>query len=448
VSSKTKITKAPVMSTKVKNILEGMNFFLIHALENRKKYLFNVKSFTRNRLLTFNNLCVFLLSQSKRSLSIELNEYFGRLEQQACTKSAFSKARYRIKWSLFQDWNNYLVNMLYEKKNNAELLKWKGFFLKAIDGTSFYLFKDEDIEEEFGKHSNQYVSIPMARVGIEFDVLNGYCTRAQIQSCKESELSFAYKFLKDSSPSDIRIYDRFFACFELIYKHLHLRTHFVIRCSVNSNLVVSRFVASGKKQSVVVFPITRKAIASLQKQGYAVGASNFVKVRLIRVDIGTDEPEILITDLTDLKKYSRKDFGYLYGLRWGVETQIDQIKNKLQVEVFSGHKPEAIYQDFFAAIILSNLQQFICNESRSKLESINVGRKIKVNINQNVSIGLLRPRLVMLLSDKKEDIFEEIKSLFLNHLEPIRPGRTYQRNKSAKKLKGKYQTFKNYRRAS
>lgn len=389
----------------------------------------------------------FLISQSKRSLSIELNEYFDSLGQSPCTKGAFSKARYRVLWLFFRDWHRHFVNLVYA--DPSTLYTWKGYFLKAVDGSSIYLFKDAAVEEEFGSQSNQHMHIPMARAGIELDVLNGYCTQAQLQPYSEGEIVFAEAFLENSTPKDLRIYDRYFASFELIFKHLKKEVHFVMRCKVDFNLVVKKFVASGKKQSVVEFPIPKNLRLALQRQSHVVDQATTVRVRLVRVEIGQAEPEILITSLLDLRKYPHSCFKELYNYRWGDETRFDQIKNKLQIEVFSGHKPQAIYQDFFATIIASNLHNLICKECTQELEQINTNREIPVAINQNVSIGLLKPRILTLfITQKPGAIFDDLKELFLRHLEPIRPGRKYPRPKTVRRIKGKYQTFKNYRRAA
>jgi len=389
----------------------------------------------------------FLISQSKRSLSIELNEYFVGLGESPCTKGAFSKARYRVLWLFFRDWHRHFVDLVYADPRT--LCTWKGYFLKAIDGSSIYLFKDAAVEKEFGSQSNQHIRIPMARAGIELDVLNGYCTQAQLQPYSEGEIVFAEAFLESSTPKDLRIYDRYFASFELIFKHLKKEIHFLMRCKVDFNLVVKKFVASGKKQSVVEFPIPKNLRQALQRQGHAVDHTTTVRVRLVRVEIGQAEPEILITSLLDLRKYPHSCFKELYNYRWGDETRFDQIKNKLQIEVFSGHKPQAIYQDFFATIIASNLHNLICKECTQELEQINANRETHVAINQNVSIGLLKPRLIKLFTTRNSTaLFNELKELFLHHLELIRPGRKYTRTKTIRRLKGKYQTFKNYRRAA
>ena len=435
------------MQTKVKRILSGLSSFCESANLDRTKYLARPQDFTRQRILTFNKLCLFLLSQAKRSLSIELTVYFDNWGQSPCTKGAFSKARYRILWPFFLDWHRYFVALIYSEIRS--LRKWKGFYLKAIDGTSIYLFKDEEVAKVFGGQANQHLRVPMARAGLELDVLNGYCTQVQLQAHWKGEVVFAEGFLEDSRPEDLRIYDRNFAGYRLISKHLQKNIHFLMRCTVGFNQVVKEFVASEKKQAIVAFCIPKNEVIAVRQKGQVVNAKETLQVRLLRIDIGQAEPEILITNLLDLRKYPHSCFKELYNYRWGDETRFDQIKNKLQIEVFSGHKPQAIYQDFFATIITSNIHNLICEACAQKLEQINATKETTVAINQNVSIGLLKPQLINLfITQNPRTVFDQLKELFLRYLEPIRPGRKYPRSKTARRLTGKYQTFKNYRRAA
>lgn len=434
------------MKAKVLSVLEGMKSFLSSALDNREKYLTRPSAFTRNRILRFSTVCLFLVNQPKRSLSIELDDYFLTLGEFACTKAAFSKARYQIAPVFFKDWNRHFVSLAYSSPK--ELSTWKGFHLKGVDGTTMYLFKDEALAEEFGVQQNQYVSIPMARAGYEVDLLNGYTTQAYLGPLHQGEHAFAYEFLANSSPNDLLVYDRYFASFELIFKHLQREVPFLMRCKLDFNRTVEAFVQSKKKQAVVEFPIPDNALRTLRQQGAGVDKSTTARVRLLRIDIGKGEPEILITSLLDAKRYPRNCFKELYGCRWGSETQFDKVKNKLQMEIFSGHKSAAIYQDFFATVLAANLHNLIVRSCDDELEEANEKRTVPKAINQNVSLGLLKGRLIILfVSETPQVIFEELKRLFLGHLEPVRPGRTFPRTKAIRRLKGKYQTFTNYRRA-
>lgn len=398
------------MRTKVLRVVEGMKTFLHQALDNREKYLTKQTAFIRNRVLNFSTVCLFLINQPKRSLSIELDDFFLTLGEFACTKAAFSKARYQIAPVFFKDWSRHFISLVYAAP--TKLPTWKGFYLKGVDGTTVYLFKDEELAKEFGSQQNQHVSIPMARAGYEVDLLNGYCTQAYLGPLHKGEQVFAYEFLENASCKDLLVYDRYFASFELIFKHLQKGVPFVMRCTLDFNLTVSAFVKGKKRQQIVEFAIPDNALRSLRQQGF------------------------------------EKEFKELYGKRWGSETEFDKVKNKLQMEIFCGHKPAAIYQDFFATVIAVNLHNLIVRTCDEDLKQANEKRLVPRAINQNVSIGLLKDRLVILfVSEKTQIIMEELRRLFLSHLEPVRPGRKFPRTKTIRRLNGKYQTFKNYRRA-
>lgn len=437
----------PAMRTKVLEILSGMKSFLAEGLANRQKYLSRSADFTRKRILTFERLCLFLLSNCKRSLSLELDEFYLERTEWPCTKSAFSQARYRVKSDFFRAWAKHLIDLVYgESRQN--LRAWKGFYLKGVDGTTLYLFDDDEVLAEFGGTGNQHGLVVMGRAGFQVDLLNGYCCASWLGPHKVGEPHFATLFLKESGAQDLLIYDRNFISFELIYKHIRAGVPFLMRSMTTFNGTVERFFNSGRKQAIEYFPITDAALQSLRKQGYEVNKNSRVKVRLLRIELESGEVEILVSSLLDKKKYRHSCFKELYGKRWGCETQIEKFKNKLQLEIFTGHKPEAIYQDFFATLIVLNLHNLIVRSCDKKLKEINDFRGKPAAVNQNVSIGLLKKKLAWLFeSNSPTAILKELKLLFLSHLEAIRPGRKYPREPARKRQYGKYQTYKNYRRA-
>jgi hypothetical protein len=435
------------MQTNIVEILSGMKSFLDEGLKNREKYLNRASDFTRNRLLTFERLCLFMLSNSRRSLSLELDEFYLEHQEWPCTKSAFSQARYRIKSDFFKDWSRQFVNLIYNKQQR-ELSKWKDFYLKGVDGSTLYLFDEQDVLKEFGGTSNQHGQVGMGRAGFQIDLLNDYCSAAYLGPYKTGERHFANLFLNESTPSDLLIYDRNFISFELIYKHIQAGVPFLMRSAITFNKVVERFFNSKRKQATEHFLINVDALKLLTKEGFDVNGNTRLKVRLIRIELDNGETEILVTNLLDRKKYPHNCFKELYSKRWNCETQIEKFKNKLQLEIFTGHKPQAIYQDFFTTIIVANLHSFIVRSCDKQLQKINKNRQQMVRLNQNISIGLLKKRLVILFENNSpKQILKVLKSLFLRHLQPIRPGRKFLREPSRKRQYGKYQTFTNYRRA-
>jgi hypothetical protein len=435
------------MATKIQKVLDGMKAFIMEGLSNKSKYFYKPGSFTRNRSLPFFSLCCFILCNKKKSLSIELDDFFLEQGHLPCTKGAFSKSRYRVRWEFYRDWCAQSVRLIYDQFGRR-MKKWKGFYLKGVDGSTLYLFDEEDVIKEFGGNKKQCGMVAAARIGIETDLLNGYCTQSWLGPYWQGEAVFAHEFLLGKGGNDLSVYDRNFSSFELIYKHLAAGSPFVMRAKVKFNSVVEHFVKSGKKQAVVEFSITKGALFMLEEQGYAVDKDTKVRVRLLRIDIGGDEPEVLITSLLDLVRYPHKEFSELYSMRWGCETQVEVFKNKLQTEIFSGHKPMAIYQDFYATVIVLNLHNLILESCEKDLVEINEHRNSEVAINNNVSIGHLKTRLLKLFTTQNtKAILLELQNLFLSHLETVKPNRSFPRKMAKKRNRSKYQTQMNYRRA-
>jgi hypothetical protein len=153
-------------------------------------------------------------------------------------------------------------------------------------------------------------------------------------------------------------------------------------------------------------------------------------VRLVRVELPNGEPEILITSLLDTKKYPSKIFKSLYFQRWGVEKFYDEFKNKLKAEYFSGYSKNSILQDFYAALFVSNIQSLIVGEINEELQ-LNKKTKYVYKVNNNLSYGLLKDRIVTLFYSKTQTdvIHAELKDLLKKHLIPIRPDRKFERHK-------------------
>jgi len=441
-----------MLSTNLEIINDIRNFLC--EMDNQKEdYVLKSGAFSRASCLTFMRVLGLILKLPKRSMSIELVDYFEELESvdQICTGSAFSQARYKIKWSLFQDLFNKSTELFYEKKTE-QVRRWKGFRLRGCDGSTLNLPNTESIRSFFGTHRNQSKSFAQARMVCGYDVLNDIIMQAEINNIRVGEKHFAINQLSQIDDDVISIYDRNFASFELIYLHLLKGKHFVIRSKLGFNNVVKDFVSSGKQSANVEFKATYSAIKNLEKQGYSVDESTTVRIRLERIELDNGVIEILITSLMDTKKFSNEDLKWVYNKRWGSETCYDVLKNKFELELFTGHKPAAVLQDFFATVFVYNFNAILLRDCDVELEEINQKRKLNYKINKNVSIGLTKPRLIKLLftDDEKQvnEILNLLKTHFLKNLQPEIPDRSYKRNKKKAGTRHKIRPLTNYKRAS
>ena len=436
---------------KIINELKGFLELILKDPKLREGFSKKQQDFTRNRKLSFEKIALFLINLSKKSLSVELKEFFDLLSitELRCTKSALSQQRQKIHHCFFQIWNELLTTCFYHYYQD-NVKRWKGFRLWGIDGSTLYLINKDDVKKYFGVQTNQSVEIPMARTMYAHDVLNDLTVFSQLYPITYSEHAVLPTWIEKLPEDVIGIYDRGFASFKIMYLHINQEKEkkFIIRVPVTFNNVVNEFVASGKRSKIVQFNATDGAIEKLYNLGYKLTPETSINVRLIRVELDNVEVEVLATNLYDEKDYPTDLFKEAYFKRWGVEINIGIQKNYQQMEIFSGQTVESIHQDFYAGIFTLNLHSLLMKQCDEDIQKINQKRKYNYKINRNVTFGFLKGEIVKIfLYNDPREIIEKLKKEFIKEIEPIRPNRTYPRKVKMKRFKGKYQTFTNYKRA-
>ena len=419
--------------------------------EVKKLFTESETDFTRDRKLTFNRTVLLIVNMLKRSLSVEVRDFFENCVDKSisCTKAALTIQRKKIKSIFFEVWNKQFVDSFYEYYGN-NVKKWRGFLIIAVDGSTTTLFNKDSVIDHFGCTKNQYGGTPLARIMKFYDVLNNFVVFSKICSIKTGEQTIVENNIEALPANSLSIYDRGFPSFSLMYLLInqeHTR-HFVIRCKADFNLQVKEFMNSERTDTIENLYPNRDAKKKLPQYGYKVFKSTSIRVRMVKVLLGNGETEVLLTNLYDNIKYETSCFKELYFLRWGVETSYDADKNKQQIEQFSGHSVRSIEQDFYAAIFVSNLQSIIEKQSEKHIKTLNQTRKHDYKINKNVSIGSMKNKIVNLFFDQNpETILLHLQKLFEQNLEPVRKNRTYPRIINRQKNSGKHKTLTNYKRA-
>jgi len=416
----------------------------------RKLVVSHPEAFSRDRKLTMRRLIGIIINLPKRSLSVEIREFFEVLELGDCaTKGAFCLQRSKLLPVFFQIWNQFLVDGFYKYYGNKALL-WKGFRLLAVDGSMAYLMNKKGVAEHFGTHENQHYPIPMARVMQTYDVLNEIIVKGDIYPIKQSEQAIINNQVEYLFDNSLTLFDRAFASFELMYLMMAQEKprHFLIRCRSNFNVEVSNFVKSGKSSEIIELKARKYAVRQLRKKGHKITTRTSIKIRLAKIKLPTGEIEVLLTNLYDENLYSLKTLNFLYNLRWKIETCYGIQKNQLQLEQFSGHRAICIQQDFLANVFVTNLQSLIEKQCVERVSEINLKRKHNYKVNKNISLAALKNNIVKLFTkENPEQILKNLQSIFECNLEPVRPNRKYERVTKTRRLRGKYQTLTNYKRA-
>lgn len=414
-----------MVEANLKIIKELKEFLRIINSESEVKKIFVQKSsdFTRKRKLTYDRTVFLILNMLKRSLSIEIQDFFDNCisDTLSCSKSAFTIQRKKLNPFFFEIWNKLLVDCFYIYYED-KVKRWNNFLLIAVDGSTAYLVDKQAVKEYFGTHGNHFAEVPMAGVMKFYDVLNKMVIFSKIYPIKIGEKTIVAQHIEKLPQDSLSLYDRGFASFSLMYllTHQEKTKHFVIRCKQGFNKEISLFMQSSANDLIINLGPNDRAVHKMKEYGYTVFKHTAIKIRMVKVVLNTGEIEVLLTNLYDQQVYKTDCFKKLYFMRWGIETSYGYDKNVLQLEQFSGHTVWSIEQDFYVTTFVSNLQSIIEKQCEPYLATRNENRKYNYKINKTLSIGSMKYKIVSLfITENPEKLLLKLQKLFERHLSPL-----------------------------
>ena len=389
------------------------------------------KDFTRQRKLPFHTLIVFLISLIKGSYQDELDRFFKALNgfdvaKRMVSKVALARARMKLKYQAFVELNHHLVEYFYEK---FKPIKWNGFNLLVVDGSTVRLPRIKEIANHFGVwHPRQGEQCPLARVSQLFDSLNKISVDAIISPKSVGERELAAQHFLNLLPEDLVLLDRGYPAFWLFKLILSLQSNFCSRISCTKWKIVRKFFNSGKKEKIIYLPVSPTSIKQCQEMGLDTQP---LKLRLLRIELDTGEVEILITSLIDKDRYPHEIFAELYHDRWPVEEDYKKMKCWIEVENFSGKSVLSVYQDFHAKVFSKNLTSALSYPTRQII--INAHKNTKYQYQINLAQALSKTKGVIALLFKRPietvvNLISDLHAIYIRTTEPIRPGRKFSRN--------------------
>ena len=404
---------------------------------NKKETLFS-----RARIWTFRLLVQAVMSCFRRTLSVEIMEFLDKEGLPQTSPEAFIKRRGFVSSELFRDLNIWLLKTA---DSHNIFPQWhNGKYLCGIDSTRLTLPYTPELYEKYRERTDKGYSL--ARGVFITDLVSRTILSADIVPNKTEERKAALSLLEEHEmPLDIKaavfVMDRGYPSLQLM-NWFHINTGgFIIRTRRDTNPQISGFMDSDKTEETVVLEISKN------RRNINYPRPEPLTVRLIKRPYlkDGDEPVVLITDL-DADDFPACKITEAYSMRWRIETEIGTEKNELQIEIFSGLRDICIRQDFFAAIMLYNMETLIRIPVNSILESGNTSKKYQVDMNCTWAL------IVTLVEDffKPQKVFDRELTFCLNfclHVRSIvRPGRSSPRIKRVIKLNGKYVTLTNYKR--
>lgn len=354
-----------------------------------------------------------------------LNEALGWLGMPPVTASAFCQARYQLKHTAFIELNQEaVVRTMYEDGDDQRF--W-GLRVLAVDGSKLLLPDHAAVREQFGtipfshgKSGLHQGERPYALASVLYDVLNRVALDAVLARGDAYEVDLAIGHLAYTADGDLLVMDRNYPSYRMAATLHQQRRELVIRCS-KASFKQARAMLRGEgpdSQCVTLRPGTDQAAAIR-----AAGLPMTLTVRFVRVLLPSGEWEVLMTSLLDEQRYPTADFRQLYHLRWGVETFYGVLKGRLDLENFSGIGPEAIRQDFFAAVYLCGVETILTADAQTQLDARPTRQPQQVN--RAVAFAAIKHQaLDLLYSDlDPETLCARLTSLFLTNPVANRPQR-------------------------
>lgn len=421
----------------------------IQSKELKEKWRKSITDFTRKRKMDFEKLIHYILNKKGLSTNMEINNFFNKINEDTdMSVQALLDQRLKLKPEVFIELNEDYLKGFYSEYRETDVKNYKGYILKAIDGTDFEIPNTEKSKEAFGRvKAKEGESIPRTSVSMCYDVLNGYIIDVIPEKYRYNEIYMAKRHMRKDQKitenyNSIYIMDRNYVSFDFLAFLQKSDIKFLSR--LNLGYYIKETESMKTKDEIVEIAHTkermkRKNFEDEETREYA--KENKIEVRILKYVLKTGEEEYLITNL---KEFSYEELFEIYGKRWNIETLYNSLKNKLQIEKFTSSKEEIIKQDIYASTLVYNMVQTMKNEAKEDIEQKNYKHEMKIN--ENISIGLFKNEMIyiMLEDDDKKRLkrYDKLCKKILKYKIPIRKDRQYKiqwrpdNQNSYNKLKG------------
>ena len=429
------------------HIVRGILLQLIHSMQqNLEPFVKNPqKDFSRKRALPFSDVIQIILTMASHKMKRELYDYFSPLKKTVPYNSAFSQRRAKI--------NDNAFPHLLAAFNNAFPFrkKMKGLHVLAFDGSDLNVPAKATDCATYIPYNSRKGGYHQVHLNALYNLLEKRFADLIIQPRAEVNEIAAACDMVDRNPLEgpsLYICDRGYEAFNLMAHITEKGHYFLIRAQEISsgNSPYHRLSLPDKDEFDIdiQFLLTRSRRTIYRKNSTKYKIINsktrfdYIKpedkeslyplsFRLIKIKLDNGNFEYLLTNLPR-ESFRISEMKALYHLRWEIEKSFLFLKYGLCLNYFHSIKPERIYQEIYAKIILFNFTSLIV--AAVPVPDRGRFRKHKYKIAFTDAIYLCKDFLLGL--QEWNYIVKELQ----RHLTQIRPNRQYQRKIVSQRLRG------------
>lgn len=393
------------------------------------------EDFTRRRKLTAEVLAESLLARRGRTLSIELRD-MRRDAGVDVTKWGYLKAREKMRPEALRELMRHHARSVYA---DGDATLFHGMVVVDVDGSSANVPTNDETLERYGNASCPDAK-PQAAIGISeaFDPLTDQLLDISLHRGKFNERAQVANHLVAASWVTgglplLFIGDRGYPSLLLMALIECAGEHYLIRCSKGFLTPEFRAAEEAGGDLWIDVRLTRHRLKDQAKTDPdavdALVALGTLRVRFCIVDIGGEEPERLVTNLGE-DVLPHEGLKGCYWMRWPAETTYEYMKDRLQMENFTGTKPVLIEQDVYATGYLANLAFDLAREADEaageRIEAEGKEYKHEMVANRTFAIGSLKEDLYSLVlagEREREALMATLVEEVSHELVPVRTGR-------------------------
>lgn len=265
--------------------------------------------------------------------------------------SAYSDARKRIPLS-------FLAQALRLQGSKMVMLdgrvRWGGFTLALLDGSTTRLRPLGDIPEQYPVHGNQHGKVYwcLMRVVACFCALSGTAMDCDMAAAAVSEQVMACNIILRCAVQSLFMGDRNFGVFRVAQAVRHAGQEFLVRMTeVRAAKLLGRALKPGDYS--VHWKHTRHDQLQPGCSAQPI-RGRLVVERLERPGFRT-ELLCLFTTLSDEVEHPVDELVYLYGLRWHIELNLRYLKTQMNMVQLSAKSAEMARKEWLAGMLAYNL---------------------------------------------------------------------------------------------
>lgn len=387
---------------------------------NPGKYILTPRAFTGDGKWNFNDYIIYILANKGKSTTLEIEnfveKYFNDNDDKSITKQGLSKQRMKIDSLIFKDMNLKFVELFINSEEYNPF--YKNYFIFAIDGTKSEIPNTPESREwaNINDDSLKYTKPARVVASTIIDVKYGIILDSIIGKADSNERVMMKQHIETLKniidfKNTILLLDRGYYSLELKLFLEKYGINYVFRLprityekeinnmkNSDENLKISN--TSERRRSITDENLLKKAEKLL-----------WIEARVIKIPIinsNNEEDELILLTNLHQNEFNTYEIAGLYAERWEIEVNYDRLKNKIEIENYTGKSELIINQDFYSSIYLFNLSMILKNNIQKHLERKNKKKRKneekEYRTNFNVLIGRIKNKIIELFTSNNQKI--------------------------------------------